>query len=506
MAGRILTLEALAEHVARLKADGLKIVMCHGVFDLLHVGHIRHLEQSGKKGDVLVVTLTPDQFVEKGTHRPAFQETLRAEAVAALAVVDYVAINRWPTAAETIHLLRPDIYCKGGEYREKQIDGEKNLIPEVRAAEAVGARLEYTDDLVFSSSHLLNNYFSPFSPETDEWLRRFRKERVSEEIIRYLDGMRPLRVLVVGEAILDEYVFCDVIGKSTKDPILACHYVATETFAGGSLAVANHLSGFCSHVGLVACLGETERREEFIRDSLLPEVQPQFVTKNGAPTIHKRRFLDQYSQNKLLELYVMDDSPLNGSDEGNLVEILDTVLEDYDVVISADYGHGMMTPSSADILCDRARFLAVDTQANAGNRGLNPVSKYRRADYVCLATHEVRIETRIREGNPRDRLKAFSQHVDCPKFTETRGKWGSLHYDRESGFLEVPAFATRVSDRVGGGDAVLALTSLMVAQGAPWDIVGFVGNLAGAQMVTELGNRCPVNKLALAKHIISLLK
>lgn len=506
MSNTILKFETLVERVARLKADGSKVVLCHGVFDLLHIGHIRHLEQARKMGDALVVTLTPDCFVNKGTHRPAFQEALRAEAIAALSVVDYVAINNWPTAVEAIRLLRPDVYCKGGEYRQQQVDEENNLLPEIRAAEETGVRVEYTDDIVFSSSQLLNSYFSPFPAETDAWLQVFRKERTSDEIVRYLDKMRPLNVLVVGEAIVDEYILCNTIGKSTKDPILACQYISTEVFAGGSLAVANHLADFCDHVGLVACLGETEHREDFIRRALLPNIDPMFVTKQDAPTIHKRRFVDQYSQNKLLELYIMNDSPLQGKDEKRLLEILDGVVKNYDVVIIADYGHGMMTSLATGTLCNKARFLAVNTQSNAGNRGFNSISRYLRADYVCLATHEIRLETRMREGNSHALLTEVAQRIDCPCFTETRGKWGSLHYTPQSGFIEVPAFATRVSDRVGGGDAVLAMTSLMVAQGAPWDIVGFVGNLAGAQVVTELGNRCPVNKLALAKHIISLLK
>ncbi len=502
----ILTLNELSEKVARLKADGSKIVMCHGVFDLVHIGHIRHFEQARNFGDVLVVTLTPDRFVNKGAHRPAFPEDLRAEAVAALGVVDYVAINHWPTAEKTIRLLRPDIYCKGGEYRQKQVDAESNLLPEVAIAREIGARVEYTDDVVFSSSKLLNQHFSPFPPETDAWLEAFRDRYSAEEVIEFLDAVRSLKVLVVGDAIIDEYVLCNTIGKSTKDPILASRYLSTEAFAGGTLAIANHLAGFCDNVGLVTCLGETERREDFIREALLPNVRPSFITKHGTPTIHKRRFVDQYSQNKLLELYIMDDRPLIQKDENRLLETLDAVLPDYDLVIAADYGHGMLPQSAIETLCKGSRFLSVNTQSNAGNRGFNPVSKYRRADYVCLANHEIAIETRMREGDLRDLLTEVAQRIACGRFTVTLGKRGSLHYAPECGFIEVPAFAGSVTDRVGAGDAVLALTSLLVAHGAPWDIVGFTGNVAGAQMVTELGNRVPISKIPLAKHIISLLK
>ena len=151
-------------------------------------------------------------------------------------------------------------------------------------------------------------------------------------------------------------------------------------------------------------------------------------------------------------------------------------------------------------------FLAVNVQSNAGNRGLNSVSKYRRAEYVCVASHEIDVETRRRDTPPREGVQEIARRIDCPRFTVTLGKFGSLHYDTQAGFTEVPAFATRVLDRVGAGDAVLAITSLLVQIGAPWDIVGFVGNAAGAELVAELGNRRPLDRIALSKHITSLIK
>ena len=506
LTSKILQLEPLADRIAAHQQQGKRVVLCHGVFDLLHIGHIRHFEQARHHGDVLVVTLTPDRFVNKGTNRPAFTETLRAETLAALGVIDYVAINRWPTAVETLRLLRPNVYCKGSEYRQQQVDAASNMSPEIAAARENDIAVEYTEDIVFSSSQLLNRHFSPFPPETAAWIEEFKGRHSAEQTIARLDQARPLKVVVVGEAIIDEYVFCTAIGKSTKDPVLACQYKGIQSIAGGSLAVANHLAGFCDQVELITCLGEHERREDFVRQALLPNVRPTFITKHGAPTIHKRRFVDPYSQSKLLELYVMDDHPLQGEDEAALGNLLTTALANCDLVVCMDYGHGVLTATNIEILCAQSPFLAVNTQSNAGNRGFNAISRYRRADYVCLATHEISIETRMRHGDWRNLLLEVTQRIDCANFTVTLGKAGSLHYEHGVGFAEVPAFATQVVDRVGAGDAVIALTSLLVHQQAPWDMVGFVGNVAAAQVVAELGNRVPVTRVPLAKHLISLLK
>jgi len=110
---KISTLDELAVQVRAEKEGGAKIVHCHGVFDLLHIGHIRHFDEAKKMGDILVVTLTPAHLVNKGPGRPVFTESLRAEAIAALNCVDHVAINKWSTAVETINLLAPDFYVKG---------------------------------------------------------------------------------------------------------------------------------------------------------------------------------------------------------------------------------------------------------------------------------------------------------------------------------------------------------------------------------------------------------
>jgi rfaE bifunctional protein nucleotidyltransferase chain/domain len=496
----------LAETISRLKAQGRCIVHCHGVFDLVHPGHIRHLEAAKREGDVLVVTVTLDEYVNKGPGRPIFNQHLRAETLAALQCVDYVAINDWPTAVETIRLLRPDVYVKGSEYAQRESDLTGKIYDEEQAILSVGGRIHFTGDITFSSSHLINTHFRIFPPVTENWLRAFRQRHSADEVIRCLDSVAALKVLVVGEAIIDEYVFCDGLGKSTKDPILAFQYRSTETYAGGSLAVANHLAGFCREVGLITLLGESERREDFVRRALLPNVRPCIITRRGAPTIHKRRFVDTHTTARMFELYIMEDTPLNPNDETLLAEALDDTIGEYDIVIVADYGHEMLTPATIVSLCRNARFLAVNTQVNAGNRGFNTISKYPRADYVCLAWPEAALETRVRHGSWPELILEVAKRIDCPRFTVTRGKHGTLHYGLESGFTEVPALATRVTDRVGAGDAVLAVTSLLVAQGTPWDIVGFVGNVAGAQMVAELGNRVAVSKTSIARHVTSLMK
>lgn len=154
-AAKILPLPDLAQRLEAPRREGLKIVHCHGCFDLMHIGHIRHLQAARAMGDLLVVTVTPDAYVDKGEGRPAFGEALRAEALAALVCVDLVAICPWPTAVEVIRLLRPHYYVKG-QAGEDPTRRSVRLQHEIATVRELGGDVRFTREIVFSSTALLN--------------------------------------------------------------------------------------------------------------------------------------------------------------------------------------------------------------------------------------------------------------------------------------------------------------------------------------------------------------
>jgi rfaE bifunctional protein nucleotidyltransferase chain/domain len=504
-AQKIKSLDEVAGEIKGLRAAGKKAVHCHGVFDLLHIGHLRHLNGARRLGDVLVVTITPDHLVNKGPGRPAFTETLRAEALAMLECVDYVAINRWPTAIEVIKMLRPDFYVKGSDYIEAGKDISGGIVHEQEAVEAGGGKIVFTEDITFSSSNLLNRHFPNFPKEVSEYLAAFSVRHPTEEVLRYLKGAKDLKVLLVGETIIDEYEYCETMGKSGKEPILAARHLRTERFAGGSVAVANHLASFCNHVHLLTFLGTTNSHEEFIRANLNPKVTPRFIHLEEEPTIVKRRFVEQYPFQKMFEVYVISEKETHGAGSKMLCTELEKTLGDYDLVLALDYGHGMLDRSAVELLTTKAPFLAVNTQVNAHNRGYNTISKYPRADYVCISENEIRLDCRTRQQELRHLIEGVAEKLHCTRATVTRGQQGCLCYDKRSGFFEVPAFTSHIVDRVGAGDAVFAVTAMCVVQNAPMEIVGFTANVVGAHAVSVVANQRPVDRVPLMKHIETIL-
>lgn len=502
---KILDLDDLARTLDGLRAEGKVVVLCHGVFDLMHIGHIRYFEAARAFGDVLVVTLTPDEYVNKGPHRPAFGHGLRAEALAALDCVDYVAVNRWPTAVETIRLLRPQVYVKGSEYRDPAQDKTGKIVDEARAVQAVGGVIRFTEDITFSSSSLINRYCSPFPPQVQRFLEDMSARHDPDRVLAYLENCCQLRVLVVGESIIDEYHYCDTLGKSGKEPILAAKYLSSQKFAGGCLAIANHVAALAGGVGLVSFLGAADSQEAFIREKLDPRIATRFLFQEGAPTIVKRRFLESYPLQKLFEVYIMNGCEETPENSARLRAELAELLPAYDLVVVADYGHGMLDPESIAMICDRARFLAVNVQVNAGNLGFNTISKYPRADFICLSEKEIRMEARSRVRPLESIVRDVAERLSCRRVLVTQGKQGCLCYGDE-GFVRIPALTGHIVDRVGAGDTVLSVASLCVAQGAPMEVAGFIGNAAGAQAVAMVCNETALERTQLVKHIVSLLK
>jgi rfaE bifunctional protein nucleotidyltransferase chain/domain len=502
----IKTLDELVNIVQNLKSKGKTVVHCHGVFDLLHIGHIKHLRAAKEMGDILVVTLTPDKFVNKGPHRPAFTESLRAEAIAALDCVDYVAINKWPTAVETIQLLKPNFFVKGIVHGEDKRDHSDAINQEEEAIKAVGGNIIFTDEETYSASTLINRFMDIFPPMVKAFLESFREKYTSKEIIGYLQAIRPLKLLAIGEVIIDEYRFCTPLGKASKEAVLVVRSLYNETYAGGILAIANHISNFCDQVGLLSFIGGIDSYEEFIAEKLYKNVKTDFIRIPNIRTIVKCRFVEEYSVSKLFEIYIMENRQLTSEYEDSFLEKLEEKLPDYDVVVVADYGHGLFSERSIRLLCDKARFLAINTQTNAGNLGFNTISKYSRADYISIAEPELRLECRDTNSDTKELMLKIANKLSCDKMIITRGKYGTLSYDKKRGFFEIPVFSVRLVDRIGAGDALLSLTAPLAAMNVPMDIVGFIGNVVGAEACAIIGNKTFIEPSNLFRHIDSLMK
>ncbi len=239
-AAKIIPFESAAALFAGLRQQGRRIVLCHGIFDLLHPGYIVHLEEARALGDLLVVSLTADKFVNKGPGRPFCKEQLRARTLAALSCVDYVVVTSFASASPVLEAVRPDVYCLGKDY-EANVQKNEFLQKDLATAGKVGAAVRYAGSVIFSATKLLNHNFEHLPEGVKDFCHALAREFSMKDFREAVESFAGLKVLVMGDTIFDRYSFLKVQGLTSKNRIISGRFLHEETQCGGALAVFRHV-------------------------------------------------------------------------------------------------------------------------------------------------------------------------------------------------------------------------------------------------------------------------
>jgi rfaE bifunctional protein kinase chain/domain len=503
---KILLLDDLVKKTEQLRANGKTVVQSHGIFDLIHPGIIKHLTEAKQQAHILVVTIVKDKDVRRGAGRPIFPENLRAQNVASLQMVDYVCLVDNEIPFDCVRKIKPDIFAKGQAYKERDEKIHRKLYKEEKELYFGKSRIYETTGFSFSSSDIIRNFLDLYPEETQAFLKEFAQHYTFNHIVERLNSLRDLKVLLIGDGIIDEYHYCDSMSRSTKAPLVVNKYVSHEVFAGGAFIVANHLSGLCSEVHLVTLLGKENSREEFVLSNLRPNVSAHFFYREDGPTIVKKRYINQYMNQKLFEINYLADSNIDEKQEGEVIEYLKSKIPGYDLVLVSDFGHGFITSSIIQTIEHYSKVFAVNTQTNAANAGYNLITKYHNPNFVCLDEMEARLATQEKHANLEDIARTIAKRLNTDYLIITQGKKGSVGVNHENGINRTPIFSTKVVDTVGAGDAFFAFTAPCFAQGMPLDLVSFIGNAVGALAVQVVGNKKPVEKHELLEFIHALVR
>ena len=489
------------------RQNGRKIGQCHGVFDLLHPGHLRHLAEAKKLVDFLVVSVTSDDYVNKGPGRPVFAAEDRAAMLSALEFVDFVFLSSSPNAVEAIRKVKPDFYIKGPDYSNSADDPTGNIAKEELEVNSQGGKVIFTESATMSSSTFINSAGLGQTEHLREWLKEASSEISSTDLDVAFDNVAKLRVLVVGEAIVDRYVFCDALGKTSKEPVLAFLRTNEEHQMGGSIAIAKHVAGLGAETTLLTRLGDDRwgrKVAEFL--DAAPDINPVIQISGDSTTIVKTRFVENSAGSKVFETYDMKDSLSSTEEDVAFVDTLLSIVKNYDLVVVADYGHGLLSESVIKALGLSTIALAVNTQSNAGNRGFNSIKRYGRLDIVSLNGGELQLELRDNRTTVENLLPELGNLTSAEWVIVTKGANGLSIWSRTGTVTPAPAFSGRIKDRVGAGDAVFVVAALFLHVGTDPRAVGLLANLAGASVVSELGNRVSLKAEDLKRHAIISLK
>jgi len=359
----------------------------------------------------------------------------------------------------------------------------------------------------FSSSNLLNNFVKIHSDQQRKYLNNISKKFSFIGIKKIFSDFFSIRVLVIGEAIIDKYVFCEALGKSGKEPILTLREIKTEQYYGGAIAISNHLSNFCKSIKLLTMIGQKKEYKNDIIKNIAKNISINYFYKPNSPTIVKKRFVDLINKNKILGVYEIDDELINLQQQKKIEKQLNNLKGKVDHIIIADYGHGFISEKIAKKIIGICKSISLSAQLNSANLGMHTINKYKKIDTVVINEMELRQEMKDRNSQIKILMKKLTQRIKIKNLIVTRGMNGSILYDKVSNqYIECPAFATKVVDKVGAGDAMLSIISIALSLGIDERLSMLLGSLAAAQSVESMGNSLFVDKNRMLKVIESLIK
>lgn len=491
-----------------IKKEGKTIALCHGVFDLVHPGHIIHLEQAKEMADVLVVSITAAKYVRKGPGRPYFDDEMRMKVLSALECVDYVMLSEGYTVDDIIESVEPDIYVKGEEYAKAEDDITGKITEERLLVEKHGGKIGFTTGQVFSSTKLINTAMSGLSEEVRQYMTKFKTRYTMKDIRDYAEKISKLKVLVIGDVIIDKYTYCNVQGMMTKDMGYSARLSSSEEYLGGAVAIARHLSSFTENVTLRSIIGNEENMRLRIFDELADKMQLKLEYSQDFPTIVKHRYLTQNEKREeYRKVFAINNIPESMKFEDDVYsqfkEKLKERIEEYDAVFLCDFGHGLIDRELIDIIQNGSKYLAINCQTNSTNKGLNIITKYTRADVFSLDQQELKLAFPEYVSDEKVCLCKLSDHIKGDGWL-TRGSMGAYGVTNQT-IHECPAFTLNVKDTVGAGDAFFATAGIFAAAGAPIEVGTFIGNIGGALGANIVGNKEAVEKVNVLKYASTLM-
>ncbi len=397
---------------------------------------------------------------------------------------------------------------KGSEYADESADVTGKIREERELVERHGGSLRFTGGQVFSSTKLINRGLSGLSEEVCAYMQEFKQRYPMEDILQWTERTEQLKVLVVGDLIIDKYTYCDVHGLMSKDMGYSARLESSEEYLGGSAAVARHLASFTPNVTLLSVIGGEKTIQDRLAKELSSCMQLELFNSGELPTIVKQRYLmKDEKREEYIKLFAVNNIARFPQIEDDLskdiLNFLAKKISQFDVVFLCDFGHGMINAGIAELVQEKANFLALNCQTNSSNMGLNPITKYKRADTFSLDQRELRLAFPALCNHEEGALKKLNEYLRCEGWL-TRGSRGSCCYDQEK-FRESPAFTLNVKDTIGAGDAFYAIAGLYASVGVPSECCMFLGNIAGALGAHIVGNKESIQKVNVLKYANTLM-
>ncbi len=469
-----------------------KVILCHGNFDVVHPGHVRHLTYAKTKADILAVSITADKFVEKGIYRPFVPENLRALNLAAFQMVDYVIIDNNKKPLKNLSILKPDFFAKGFEYSAGNLPPA--TIEEANIVSAYGGEMIFTPgDIVYSSTQLLK--LSQPKIEIEKLIDLMNRNDINFSKLKETIGkLKSLSVHVIGDTIVDSYTRTNLIGGNTKTPTTSVLYQERNDYIGGAGIVAQHLKAAGAKVFFTSVLGDDDLKTFVSKEMKKKGININFIIDPTRPTTHKNVILSGIY--KLLKIDKVDNHPISQSISKKII----SSIKKYkcDVIIFSDFRHGLFNKNTIDQFTKsipKKVFKVADSQVATrwGNiidfKNFDLITPNEREARFSLADQDSSISNLSRELAYKTKFKNLILKLGerGTVSVDSTGKKNRRSNDKSKAFA-LPSFANNIVDTNGTGDALLAYASLTLAKTKSLFISSIIGSLAAAIECEKDGN------------------
>jgi rfaE bifunctional protein kinase chain/domain len=480
------------------------VVMCHGTFDIVHPGHIRHLTYASEEADILVASLTGDAHITKDNFRPFVPEELRAINLAAMEMVDYVIIDPNPTPLENLRLLQPDYFAKGYDYFSEGVHPKTQ--EEIEVLESYGGEIIYTPgDVVYSSSRLINLEPPSIAAEKLQLLMA-SDDLVMDDLRQTLDKFSQLKVHVIGDTIVDSYAYCSLIGGGTKTPTLSVKYEDQVDYTGGAAVVAKHIRQAGAQVRFTSVLGDDPFKDFVLKDLESCGIESDISIDSTRPTTQKLAFIaDDY---RLLKVDKLDNRAIGDKILAELENSL--TASDANAFVFSDFRHGIFSPRTIEqlVACVPAGVLKVADSQVASRWG--NILDFQGFDLITPNEREARFALGDQDSVVRPLALKLYEQAQCQYLILKLGGRGIITYRSSTpkdfrAFFTVDSFVDRIVDKVGTGDALLSYATLSLKATDSPVIASILGSMAAAVACESEGN-CPVDPDDVLKKIDAVEK